>query len=334
MMGIRISFIKKVKLIYLKFKLLYYFYMKIGNVEIKNNLILAPMAGYTDVGFRKLCKDFGAGLTCTEMISAKGLMYDSEKTKELLYTEKEETPTMVQLFGHEPFVMAESCNHPLIQKFDIIDINMGCPAPKITKNKEGSYLLKDIDNATRIVEECVKSSGKPITVKLRLGYDDENVALSFAKNFESVGVSAVTIHGRTKNQMYSGKANYEEIAKIKRELNIPVIANGDVVDLKSYKQIVEITKADFVMIGRGAIGNPHIFADILNNHKPFNKFECINEHIRILKKYYNDKFILLNMRKHIACYLKNMGLSSEQKLKILTLDDLDELIKECKNIFC
>lgn len=307
--------------------------MKIGNVDLKNDLLLAPMAGYTDVGFRKICKDFGCALTYTEMISAKALIFDSKKTQELLFTQPQETPKAVQLFGHEPEVFVQAIKSGLLDKFDIIDINMGCPAPKIVKNKEGSFLLTDIKLATKIAQECVKNTNKPVTVKMRLGFNNENVALDFAKSFEDVGVSAVAIHGRTRDQMYSGKANYEEIAKIKNALSIPVIANGDVEDRQSYNLIKSSTNADFVMIGRGAIGNPKIFADIL--HKPINKskLDCILEHISILEQYYNEKFIVLNMRKHLACYLKGMGLSSAKKLELMQINDLTTLKEECKKIF-
>lgn len=307
--------------------------MRIGNVELKNNLLLAPMAGYTDVGFRKVCKDFGCALTYTEMVSAKALVYDSKKTQELLYTEQEESPKAVQLFGHEPEIFVEALKNGCLDKFDIIDINMGCPAPKIVKNKEGSFLLTDIKLATKIAQECVKNTTKPVTVKMRLGFNNDNVALQFAKSFEDVGVSAVAIHGRTRDQMYSGNANYEEIAKVKSALSIPVIANGDIVDLESFNKIKNVTNADFFMIGRGVIGNPKIFADILHNGLNKTKLECITEHINILKKYYNEKFIVLNMRKHLACYLKGMGLTSSKKLELMQINDLNSLLDMCNEIF-
>lgn len=306
--------------------------MKIGNVKIKNDLLLAPMAGYTDVGFRKICKDYGCGLTYTEMVSAKALIYDSKKTQDLLITEKDENPKAVQIFGHEPEVMAEAIKNPLLDKFDIIDINMGCPAPKIVKNGEGSFLLTNLQLATKIVDSCVKATKKPVTVKMRLGFNDDNVALVFAKSFESVGASAITLHGRTRNQMYSGNANYEEIAKVKKGIKIPLIANGDVTDLKSYRKIKETTNADFVMIGRGALGNPFIFSEILGESYEKNKFKCIQNHINILKKYYSERFIVLNMRKHIAFYLKNEKVDSEDKQKLMKLESLDEVINFCRKI--
>lgn len=307
--------------------------MKIGNVEIANDLLLAPMAGYTDVGFRKICRDFGCALSYTEMVSAKALIYDSQKTKDLLLTAENEIPKAVQIFGNDANIMAEVCKNELLDKFDIIDINMGCPAPKIVKNGEGSFLLTDIKKATNIVDSCVKATNKPITVKMRLGYNDDNVALDFAKSFESVGASAVTIHGRTKNQMYSGKANYNEIAKIKQQLTIPVIANGDVVDKTSYNKIKAETNADFVMIGRGAVGNPFIFSEILSREYKKDKFYCINEHIDILKKYYNERFIVLNMRKHIASYFKNEKVANNKKLEFMKMESIDEVLEFCKNIF-
>ncbi len=307
--------------------------MKIKNVEIKEGAFLAPMAGYTDVGFRRLCTKFGASLTYTEMVSAKAMMFDSEKTKDLLITDENEKIKAVQIFGHEPFVMAKACQNKLLNKFDIIDINMGCPAPKIVKNHEGSFLLTNKLLAGDIVKACVDSTNKPVTVKMRLGYANDNVAVEFAKYMEKCGASLITVHGRTQSQMYSGVVDAESIKNVKNELSIPVVANGDVVDLKSYQNLLNQTKADAVMIGRGSLGNPTIFSNILGHDVNVNKFDLIDEHIQTLKQYFSDRFITLNMRKHIAFYLKNTGASSEFKQKLMLEEDLDNVLNLLKEFF-
>lgn len=318
--------------VYNKFYFMYNNYMKIGSVELKNDLLLAPMAGYTDVGFRKVCRDCGCALSYTEMVSAKALIYDSKKSQELLITEQDESPKAVQIFGHEPDIMAEVCKNGALEKFDIIDINMGCPAPKIVKNGDGSFLLTNINLATEIVTKCVKSTNKPITVKMRLGYDDEFVATEFAKRFEEAGVSAITVHGRTKNQMYAGSSDYDKIRLVKDSVSIPIIANGDVKDKESYNKIKSVTNCDFVMIGRASVGNPMVFSQILGTNSNMTKLDCIINHIAIMQKYYTEKFIVLNMRKHIACLLKGENVTSEQKQKIMTIETLSQLIDYCKTI--
>lgn len=306
--------------------------MKIGKFETKNNLFLSPMAGYTDVAMRHLCKKFGAGLTTTEMVSAKGLVYDSEKTKWLLNMSPLEDIKVVQLFGHEPDVFVKAIQNDVLKDFDIIDINMGCPAPKIVKNGEGSFLMTNPKLAYEIVKACVNATTKPITVKMRLGYEKNN-AVEFAKVLESAGASAICVHGRLKTQGYSGKADYEEIAKVKQAVKIPVIANGDVVDKASYQNILEITKADAVSIGRASVGNPHIFADILNLDIPYNKLETIKEQYEMLLKYYDEHFVITTMRKHIVGYIKGKNLSQEIKLKLVTSNDINEIINILNDIF-
>lgn len=306
--------------------------MKIKDIELKNNLILAPMAGYTDIALREQCKKFGAGLTVTEMISAKGLIYDSEKTKRMLITSPLEDVKAVQLFGHEPYVIAEAIKSELLKDFDIIDINMGCPAPKIIKNGDGSYLMTQPQLAKAIVEEAVKSTNKPITVKMRLGYKTNN-AVEYAKMLESAGASAITVHGRLTTQGYSGNADYNAIAEVKKAVKIPVIANGDVCSKQDYEKILKITNADGVMIGRGAVGNPHLFADILNLEMPFNKLECITEQYELLLKNYNEHFVITSMRKQIVKYLKDEGVSNELKLKLLSAETYAEVTELLKLVF-
>lgn len=301
--------------------------MKIKNVETKNNIFLAPMAGVTDVGFRKVCSKFGAGLTYTEMISAKGLLYNPEKTSFYLNTTETENPVAVQIFGSEPEVMAQACKHPLLQKFDIIDINMGCPVKKIVNNNEGSSLMTNMTLAYKIINACVNATDKPITVKFRIGFDNENInAVEFAKMCEKAGASAITIHGRTRAQMYSGSVNYDIIKKVKESVKIPVIGNGDIVDKESYQKMLS-TGVDGVMIGRGSMGCPWIFSMLQNKDVKFNIKEVIKEHIDTYLKFNNEKFVLLEMKKHFAWYLKNIKNNKEIKSKIMLENNLQNIIK-------
>ena len=306
--------------------------MKIKDFETKNNLFLAPMAGYTDVAMRHLCKEFGAGLTTTEMVSAKGLIYDSEKTKWLLHTSPLENIKVVQLFGHEPEVFFKAIQNDVLKDFDIIDINMGCPAPKIIKNGEGSFLMNNPDLASEIVKASVAASNKPVTVKMRLGYTENN-AVEFAKMLEKSGASAIAVHGRLMTQGYSGKADYEEIAKVKNAVSIPVVANGDIVDKESLEKIKKVTGADGFMIGRASVGNPHIFAELLNLDTPYSKYDCIKQQFDILLKYYDEHFVVTNMRKHIVGYLKGEHVDTATKLKLLEEESAINVLNILKDIF-
>ena len=266
--------------------------MKIKNVQTRSDIFLAPMAGVTDEGFRKLCVDYGAGLTYTEMVSAKALYKNSKKTLKLLRVAENEKPIAVQLFGHEPEVFYEVIKSGVLDKFDIIDINMGCPAPKIVKNGDGSVLLRNMDLARQIIEKCVSATDKPITVKFRMGYyENQNVAVEFAKMCEEAGASAITIHGRTKEQMYSGRANYDVIKDVVSAVKIPVIGNGDVVDKSSYEQMLK-TGVAAVMIGRGALGNPELFSELLGKPQKVNKLQQIKEHYEILQQSIEEKYLV------------------------------------------
>ncbi len=309
--------------------------LKIKNVELKSNLILAPMAGFSDMAFRVMCREFGAGLTVTEMVSAKALSYNNKKTEELLLSLENESPKAVQIFGHEPEVMAEACKNPLLQKFDIIDINMGCPAPKIISNGDGSALLKDIELARKIIEACVEATEKPITVKFRVGFNDgENVAVEFAKMCEDAGASAITVHGRTTKQGYSGIVDYETIAKVKQAVSIPVFANGDCKSKEDFEKIIESTKADGVMIGRGALGSPEIFQEIISGKKvQVDKLKQIKWHYETMLKFYPERYVVLYMRSHIAQYLKGEYKNSKALVEILKIDKYDEILAYLCKIF-
>lgn len=299
----------------------------IKNVELKSNLILAPMAGYTDLAFRKMCKDFGAGLTCTEMVSAKALHYKSQKTAKLLNTLDDESPKAVQIFGHEPEIMAEAVTNPLLAKFDIIDINMGCPAPKIYSNGDGSALMGNIELAEQIIKACVQATTKPITVKFRLGLTDSSKnAVEFAKMCERAGASAITVHGRTKVQGYSGSVDLDAIKEVKKAVSIPVFANGDCKSREDFLNMLKITGADGVMVGRAAIGRPEIFQEILTGEPPdVNKVEQVRFHYETLLKFHPELYVVKFMRSHMAGYLSGKYKNSQALVKICKMEKYSEI---------
>ena len=289
------------------------------------------MAGVTDVAFRTLCKKFGAGLTTTEMISVNGLYYGDKKTNNFLKTAKSERPVAVQLFGNDPDLFARVVTLPQIQKFDIIDINMGCPAPKIIKSGSGSALMKDFDLAEKIIRACVENTKKPVTVKFRKGFNSD-VCVEFAKMCERAGASAVTIHGRLAKDMYSGLVDIDAIKRVKQAVSIPVIANGDVCDKKSFDEMIEKTGADAVLIGRATFGKPWIFSEILKGKSPKKKLPVIKKHISLAKKF--GVLNLLEMRKHFAWYLNGFRGASEMRNRIFLAKDEKEIIhllNEIKN---
>lgn len=309
--------------------------MKIANLKLKSNLFLAPMAGVTDFAFRSIARDFGAGLSYTEMVSAKGLLFskNSDIYKKMLYTLPNEKPVAVQLFGNEPKIMAENCKLSEIQKFDFIDINMGCPAPKIVKNCEGSSLLKDLKLARQVAESCVKASSKPVTVKMRIGYEiNSDISLELGKMLEEVGVSALCLHGRTREQFYSGNVNYEAIAKLKSKLKIPVIGNGDVFDFKTYQKMKE-TGVDAIMIGRGALGRPWIFSSIFQDNFKVNKKDIIKKHFNLLQKVYPERFIVNHMRKHLLWYVKEMPNANKLRLILGDINSISQAFELIDEIF-
>ena len=306
----------------------------IGKVKIKSNVVLAPMAGFSDVGLRSLAYKYGAGLTYTEMVSAKALEYNNQKTYGLLATTKNQKPVAVQIFGSDPKSMALACKNPELEKFDIIDINMGCPTPKIVKNGDGSALLNNISLAEKIIKECVKATTKPITVKFRIGTSADNIiAVEFAKMCERAGASAITVHGRTVEQGYSGKSDLLAIKEVVQAVKIPVIASGDCTDYKSYQHILQTTGASGVMIGRAAIGNPEIFSECLGKDKKVNKFEQIKEHISILKQFYDDKLVALNMRGIVCHYLKTLKNTSQIKLDVMKASTTQQILQLLAKFF-
>lgn len=316
--------------------------INIGNVELESNLILAPMAGVTDLALRKICKEFGPGLVCTEMVSSKAIYYNDTKTKLLMNTQGEQRPISMQIFGSDEETMGYAAKY-ISELADIVDINMGCPAPKVVKNGDGSKLLLDIKKAENVIKSVVKNSKKPVTLKIRKGWDSNNiVAVEFAQMAENAGISAITIHGRTRSEMYSGKVDLDIIKKVKENLKIPVIGNGDIVDEESALKMFEYTGVDGIMIGRGVFGNPWIFEKIkyfletgeklpeISNEE---KLRVIKKHIELELQEKEEITAIREMRKHIAWYTKNMPNSSEFRNEINKIENKDELIKEVNKFF-
>ena len=315
--------------------------LKIGNVELENRYVLAPMAGVTDLPFRLLCKEQGAGLLCMEMISAKALQYNNKNTKALLEIDPRECPVSLQLFGSDPDIISEQAKRIEELPFQIMDINMGCPVPKVVKNGEGSALMNQPELVYDIVYKTVRTIQKPVTVKIRKGFNDESVnAVEIARIVEEAGGAAVAVHGRTREQYYSGKADWDIIRQVKEAVSIPVIGNGDVTNGEKAIAMMEETGCDGVMIGRGAQGNPWIFSELLEYEKtgqmpPRPSREMIREtmlrHTRLQIEFKGEYLGIREMRKHVAWYTK--GLEGSAKLrdeinKVESYQELEALLKE------
>ena len=317
--------------------------MKIGNVEIKGMAALAPMAGVTDRAFRELCVSFGSAYVVGEMVSAKGISFNSERSKELMLLSDEERPAAVQLFGSEPQTVAAAAVTAMEYKPDIIDINMGCPAPKISGNGAGSALMKNPDLCGEIVEAVRRAVDIPVTVKIRKGWDDKSVnAVEVARICEQAGASAITVHGRTREQFYSGKADLGIIAEVKKAVNIPVIGNGDITDANTAAQMLEKTNCDMIMIGRGALGNPWIFREInawLNDLRPMfppspsEKVTVILRHIKAMCDYKGEEIAMREARKHVGWYMKGFKNAAELRREAGYLKTYDELIELTKKAY-
>ena len=281
--------------------------MRIGNVELPNNLILAPMAGVSDLPFRLLCREQGAGLTVMEMISAKAILYKNRNTEELMYTVPEDRPVSLQLFGSDPDIVSEIALQIEERPYDILDFNMGCPVPKVVKNGEGSALMREPEKAAAIVRECVRKIHKPMTVKIRKGFNDQDVnAVELAKRLEDAGAAAIAVHARTREQFYSGKADWDIIRQVKEAVKIPVIGNGDVTGPESAAAMQEETGCDAVMIGRAARGNPWIFRRILKGGSAGPDLreltETILRHAQMTVDLDGEYAGIRKMRKHVAWY--------------------------------
>ncbi len=317
--------------------------LTIGNVTLDNNVILAPMAGVTDLPFRLLCKEQGVGLNCMEMVSAKAIYYNNKNTEELMQIHPEEMPVSLQLFGSDPEIISEMAKRIEERPFAILDINMGCPVPKVVNNGEGSALMKDPKLVEAILSKLVKAISKPVTVKIRKGFNDENVnAVEIAKIAESCGVAAVAVHGRTREQYYSGKADWDIIAAVKDAVKIPVIGNGDVTDAYSAKALQEQTGCDGIMVGRAAQGNPWIFKEIttyletgelLPKPTPQQVKEVIIRHAKLQLEFKGEYTGVREMRKHLAWYTTGYPNSARFRQMINSMESMDELLESVEQIF-
>ena len=313
--------------------------MKIGNIEIKNNVCLAPMAGICNSAFRRIVKEYGTGLIYAEMVSDKALYYDSEKPKKMLYMTEEERPIAQQIFGSDKtsFVVAAKKVYELM-KPDIIDINMGCPVPKVAvKSQAGAALLKNPEKIKEIVEAVVEAVPCPVTVKIRSGWDEKSInAKEVAKIIEEAGASAITVHPRTRAQGYEGKADWNIIKEVKENVSIPVIGNGDIKTIYDAKKMIDETGCDAIMIGRAALGNPYLFkqviaylnkGEILEDLSPKEKIDLTIKHFKYLLEIKPEKQAVLEMRTHAAWYIKGLNKSKEIKLEIFKCETKEELLK-------
>lgn len=315
--------------------------LKIGSVTLENNVIIAPMAGISNIAFRQIAKELGAGLVCNEMVSDKALFYGSKKTEAMCQSREEEHPLSFQLFGHDIESVVYAGQYlDTKTNCDIIDFNMGCPVQKVIKAQAGSYLMKDIDYAKDLISHLVQAVSKPVTVKMRLGFDLNSInCVEMAQAMESVGVQAVTIHGRTRSQMYEGNADWSYIKKVKDALSIPVIGNGDVRSVEDYHTILEQTGCDAVMIGRGIVGNPFLIQDCVqgkkSDHSIHERMDMCWKHATVLSEYKGEKVAMREMRGLASWYFK--GLPNSHSFKnacssMQSLDDLHEILNNFQEV--
>lgn len=300
--------------------------MQIGRLTIQNPFILAPLAGYTDLPFRILCRELGAGLCFSEMISCHGLAYQQKNTMAMLSTVPQERPVAFQLFGNEPEIMGEAATILSTYPFDIIDINMGCPVRKVIKRGSGAALMKDIPKAESIIKAVVKNTHLPVTVKFRSGWNNDSIiADTFAKMAQDSGAAAVTIHGRTWSQAFGGQADWSVIAKVKKSVTIPVIGNGDILSYQSGLRMMEETGCDGVMIGRGALGNPWIFQESGQPDTLDQRRAVINRHMELIEQYLPERVVLFKIKNHVVRYLTGLRGASNLRNEIAESTSVEEI---------
>lgn len=317
--------------------------LRIGNVTLKNNVILAPMAGVTDLPFRILCREQGAGLICMEMVSAKAIYYQNKNTEQLLRIHPAEMPVSLQLFGSDPDILSEMAKRIEERPFAVLDLNMGCPVPKVVNNGEGSALMKNPKLVAEILDKLVKAIRKPVTVKIRKGFDEEHVnAVEIARIAEACGVAAVAVHGRTRQQYYSGRADWDVIAAVKDAVSIPVIGNGDITDPLSAEAMLRHTGCDGVMIGRAAQGNPWIFREVTEyletgtippRPSPEEVRELVRRHAGLQLEHKGEYTAVREMRKHLAWYTAGYPCSARFRRRINALETMEELLAAVEEIF-
>ena len=301
--------------------------LQLGNLQIENNIFLAPMAGYTDYPFRRMALSCGFGLSFTELVSAKGIVYGGRANEELVYTGNDVKKTAVQIFGSDPLSMRQACENELLKDFDIVDINMGCPVPKVFKNGDGSALLTDIKKAEKVIKECVKS-GKIITVKIRTGLKrGDDIATEYAKMAQDCGALLITIHGRVREDYYSGEPDYNAIYKAKKSVSIPVIANGGIFTVEDADKMIENTGADGVMLARGAIADPFLVCKLLKLNPPCSLKDFVLQHIKYIDGYYSPRRSVLEFRKFISYYFKGLVGAKDAKLALYASEDFNEISK-------